>query len=76
MNSSTPFLVPYHCLISVQARGGFFTATRVFDMDVSHPDATRAELFRIMRAVAVEQLGHGDFAILFFSAELNRLGER
>ncbi|MFJ2638182.1 hypothetical protein [Streptomyces sp. NPDC087511] len=73
--NATHTTVPYHCLISVQTRGGaFLTAERVLNVDESHPDVTRGALVKLMRAEAAEQVGHSDFVVLFFSAEPNRLG--
>ncbi|QDO01115.1 hypothetical protein FNV65_37160 [Streptomyces sp. S1A1-8] len=62
--------IGFHYVLTVQTRSGEqLTVSSVAAFDPAQ--FSRSEAYREIRAIAADELGHGDFTVLFFSLELD-----
>ncbi|MFG2850217.1 hypothetical protein ACGFZ9_06030 [Streptomyces mirabilis] len=60
--------VGFHYILTVQTRNGErLTVSSVATFDPAY--FSRSQAYQEIRAIAVDELGHGDFTVLFFSLE-------
>jgi hypothetical protein len=60
--------VGFHYILTVQTRNGEqLTVSSVATFDPAQ--FSRSQAYREIRSVAADELGHGDFTVLFFSLE-------
>lgn len=60
--------VGFHYVLTVQTRSGEqLTVSSVATFDPAY--FSRSQAYQEIRAIAADELGHGDFTVLFFSLE-------